>query len=155
MHSEKPMSLIMIKPDAVRSGAVGSILSIFERAGFRVTECASGPLHESDARALYAEHERHPLFLDLIRFISSGEVVVFILKGEGAISRTRALCGSADPAKAQSGTIRKIFGTSFIENAIHSSSSDREMARERSILFGALREKNLTLLQGLPSRSTA
>lgn len=140
MHSEESISLIMIKPDAVRLGAVGSILTLFERAGFCIAQCVAGSLREQDARMLYSEHQSHSSFLDLIRFISSGDVIVFLLRGENAISRTRVICGNADPARAEIGTVRKTFGTSFIENAIHSSASGHEMFRERSILFSVLRE---------------
>jgi nucleoside-diphosphate kinase len=125
----------IIKPNAVRTGKTGPILSMINEAGFEITAIKMVRMTLSQAETFYEVHKERPFFEGLVEFMSSGPVVVMILKHENAIEEFRKLIGSTDPAKAEPGTIRKIFAVSVQMNAVHGSDSYENAAREADFFF--------------------
>jgi nucleoside-diphosphate kinase len=95
-------------------------------------------LDRREAEGFYQVHRERPFFGGLTQFMSSGPIVAMVLEGPGAIAKVRQLMGATDPAKAESGTIRKAFATSIEQNAVHGSDSPESAAYEISYFFGAL-----------------
>ena len=131
-------TLSIIKPDAVGKNAIGEIYSRFEQAGLRIVAAKMLQLDERTAGGFYAEHEGKPFFDDLIRFMTSGRVMVQVLEGEDAIARYRRLMGPTNPAEAEPGTIRADFARSIDANAVHGSDSPASADREVAYFFAAL-----------------
>ena len=131
-------TLSIIKPDAVGKNAIGEIYSRFEQAGLRIVAAKMLQLDERTAGGFYAEHEGKPFFDDLIRFMTSGRVMVQVLEGEDAIARYRRLMGPTNPAEAEPGTIRADFARSIDANAVHGSDSPASAEREVAYFFAAL-----------------
>ncbi len=127
---------VMIKPDAVRRGFVGKIVSRFEDAGLRIVRLEYGLVTAEEAAANYAEHEGKPFYAGLISYITSGPVVKMVLMGPEAVKVCRKLMGATNPADAAPGTIRGDFGLVLDENVIHGSDSPESAEREISIFFG-------------------
>jgi nucleoside-diphosphate kinase len=125
----------IIKPDSVRKGNFGKIISRVEAAGFRILAIKKVFLSERQAQAFYAVHRERPFFKDLVKYMTSGPVYVAALQKEDAVPALRALMGATDPAKAEAGTIRKEFGESIEQNAIHGSDSDENAKIEISFFF--------------------
>ena len=125
----------IIKPDSVRKGNFGKIIGRVEAAGFRILGIKKVFLSERQAQAFYAVHRERPFFKDLVKYMTSGPVYVAALQKEGAVPALRALMGATDPAKADAGTIRKEFGESIEQNAIHGSDSDENAKIEISFFF--------------------
>jgi nucleoside-diphosphate kinase len=125
----------IIKPDSVRKGNFGKIISRVEAAGFRILGIKKVFLSERQAQAFYAVHRERPFFKDLVKYMTSGPVYVAALQKENAVPALRALMGATDPAKADAGTIRKEFGESIEQNAIHGSDSDENAKIEISFFF--------------------
>ena len=111
----------IIKPDAVKAGNAGAILSRLEKAGFRIVALRLVALTTAEAQGFYHVHRARPFFASLCAFMSSGPCVTMVLEREGAIAELRELMGATDPAKAAAGTIRKDFALSIEANAIHGS----------------------------------
>lgn len=130
-------TLSIVKPDAVEKGATGEILRRFEEAGLRIVALKKLRLSEETARGFYAVHKERPFYADLVRFMSSGPVVVSVLEGEGAIARNRELMGPTDSAKASAGTIRGDFGTDIERNAVHGSDAPETARVEIAYFFNA------------------
>ena len=130
-------TLSIIKPDAVEKGATGEILRRFEAAGLRILGLKKLALSEALARGFYAVHKERPFFADLVRFMSSGPVVVSVLEGEGAVARNRELMGPTDSTKAPEGTIRGDFGTDIERNAVHGSDAPETARLEIAYFFNA------------------
>ncbi len=128
----------IIKPDAVKKGHAGRILSRVEEAGFRV--CALRMIHMSkrEAEGFYDVHKERPFFGGLTDFMSSGPCIVMCLEAPGAIKRWRDLMGATDPAKAEAGTLRKEFGASIDNNATHGSDAPATAAFELGYFFRGL-----------------
>ena len=128
-------TLSIIKPDAVAKNVIGQIISRFEEAGLTVV--AAKMLHLSDnlAGGFYAEHKERPFFNDLVAFMTSGQVVVQVLEGEGAILKNRELMGATNPKEAEAGTIRADFASSIDANAVHGSDSAASAEREVAYFF--------------------
>ncbi|HEY0431058.1 MAG TPA: nucleoside-diphosphate kinase [Pyrinomonadaceae bacterium] len=128
----------IIKPDAVRAGHTGNIIQRINDAGFKLR--AMKLLHMSlrEAEGFYAVHRERPFFGELTKFMSSGPCVVMALEKEGAVKAWRDLMGATDPAKADAGTLRKEFGGSLGENAVHGSDSDENAAIEIAYFFSQL-----------------
>jgi nucleoside-diphosphate kinase len=114
-------TLSIIKPDAVAKNVIGEIYSRFERAGLRIVAAKMTWLAQPDAEGFYAVHRERPFFKDLVRFMTSGPVMIQVLEGEGAIAKNRDLMGATDPKKAAPGTIRADFADSIDANAAHGS----------------------------------
>lgn len=114
-------TLSIIKPDAVQKRVIGEILRRFESAGLRIAAAKMLRLSPDTAARFYAVHKERPFYQDLIRFMSSGPVLVAVLEGENAIARNREIMGPTDSTKAPKGTIRGDFGTDVEKNAVHGS----------------------------------
>ena len=128
----------MIKPDAKKNGHAGAILDRFIKEGFRVVALKMIKLSEEKAGEFYAIHRERPFFGELVEFMSSGPIIAAILEKDNAVAAFRTLIGATDPAKADAGTIRKLFATSLGENAVHGSDSDENAAIEGNFFFSGL-----------------
>jgi nucleoside-diphosphate kinase len=117
--SERTFSII--KPDAVKAGHVGAILQKIEAAEFKIIALRMRKLSSREAEMFYEVHRSRPFFQSLCDFMSSGLCVTMVLEAPNAILALRTLMGATDPAKAHEGTIRKEFGASVENNAIHGS----------------------------------
>jgi nucleoside-diphosphate kinase len=131
-------TLTMIKPDAMKKGDAGAILDKIIKSGFRVVALKQTKLSEEKAGEFYAVHKARPFYGELVEFMSSGVIIAAILEKENAVADFRKLIGATDPAKADEGTIRKLFATSLGENAIHGSDSDENARIEGDFFFSAL-----------------
>jgi nucleoside-diphosphate kinase len=128
-------TLAIIKPDAVKRGLTGDILSRIHAAKFQIVAIKSVQLSRTEAEGFYAVHRERPFFGELVEFMSSGKSVPMVLEAEGAIAKWRETMGATDPAKAASGTIRKELGTSIQFNCTHGSDAPQTAAFEISYFF--------------------
>jgi nucleoside-diphosphate kinase len=133
MATETTFSII--KPNAVKKNAIGSIIQLFEKNGLKIAAMKLTKLEKAQCEEFYAEHKARPFFGELVTFMTSGPVVLMALKGENAVLRNREIMGATDPAKAAPGTIRKLYGDNVGENAVHGSDSADSAARELKIFF--------------------
>ena len=129
-------TLVIVKPDAVRRGLIGEVLSRIERKGLRVEELRMMRVSKTLARTHYAEHASKPFFGELVEFITSGPVVVAKVSGREAVSVVRTLMGATDPALSAPGTIRGDLGIELTENLVHGSDSPVSARRELALFFG-------------------
>lgn len=129
-------TLGIIKPDAFAAGDVGKILDRAIEAGFRLCALKMVQITKNEAERFYAVHKEKPFFDSLVRFMSSGPVIVFILEGENAIAQYRELMGSTNPEDAAPETIRARFGISIEQNAVHGSDSPTTATSELIFFFG-------------------
>lgn len=129
-------TFVMVKPDGVRRGLVGEIISRFERKGLMLDRMRMLTIDEELAGRHYAEHTEKPFFGELVAFITSGPVVAMQWTGESAVSVARTLMGPTNPAEAPPGTIRGDYGLIITENAVHGSDSPTSAERELGIFFG-------------------
>lgn len=132
------LTLGIIKPDAVRQGKIGLILQRIIDSGFNIRAMKLIRMTREEAEGFYAVHRERPFFGELTAFMSSGPCVVMVLEKEDAVRAWRDLMGATDPAKAAEGTIRKEFGSSVGENAVHGSDSDENAAIEIAYFFSRL-----------------
>src|SRR5512145_533458 len=130
-------TLSIIKPDAVAKDAAGAILAAIQKSGLRVIALKMIHLTEQQARGFYAVHKARPFYGDLVKFMTSGPVVVSVLEGEGAVARWRELMGPTDSTKAAKGTIRGDFGTDVERNAAHGSDAPETARVEIAYFFNA------------------
>ncbi len=114
-------TLSIIKPDAVAKDVVGEIYSRFEQAGLKIIAARMKQLSTEDAENFYSVHRSRPFFADLVKFMTSGPVMIQVLEGENAIARNRELMGATNPKEAAPGTIRADFAESIDANAVHGS----------------------------------
>ena len=128
----------MIKPDAFANGHSGAILDIILKAGFRLVALKMTSLTDKKAGEFYAVHRARPFYGELVEFMSRGPVIAAILEKENAVADFRKLIGATDPAKADAGTIRRLFAASLGENAIHGSDSDENAGMEGDFFFSGL-----------------
>ena len=135
MSVERTLSII--RPDAVAKNVIGNIISRFEAAGLKVVAARMERLSEAQAQGFYAEHEGKPFYADLVKYMTSGPVVVQVLEGDGAIELNRTLMGPTNPADAERGTIRADFAKSIDANAVHGSDSPTSARREVAFFFAA------------------
>jgi len=126
---------MIIKPDAVAAGRIGEILARVEREGFTVTGLRMLRLTKQQAEAFYAVHRERPFYAPLVKYMSSGPVVVGRLERENAVEQWRKVIGSTDPLKADPGTIRRMFGSSIEANAVHGSDSPENGEIETKFFF--------------------
>ena len=127
----------IVKPDAVAKNAVGGVLQMIEGAGLKVLGLKMLRLTQAQAEGFYAVHKARPFFDDLVKFMTSGPVVVMALEGESAVTRYREVMGPTDSTKAPSGTIRNAFGTSIERNAVHGSDGPDTAKVEIGLFFSA------------------
>jgi len=128
----------IIKPDAVSAGHTGLIVQRILDSGFKIRGLKLIHMTRQQAEGFYAVHRERPFFPGLVEFMSSGPCVVMALEKEGAVKAWRDLMGATDPAKADPGTLRKDFGGSVGENAVHGSDSDENAAIEIAYFFSRL-----------------
>jgi nucleoside-diphosphate kinase len=128
----------IIKPDAVKAGKTGPVLSMINEAGFEIAAMRMLQITRHQAEEFYAVHRERSFYRDLVEFMISGPVVVLVLRHEDAVEQFRTLIGSTDPAKADKGTVRAIFATNVQMNAVHGSDSPENAAREASFFFSSI-----------------
>jgi len=128
----------MIKPDAMKNGHAGAILDKIIKDGYRIVALKQIRLTKEKAGEFYEVHKERPFYGELVEFMSSGKIIAAILEKDNAVAGFRTLIGATDPAKADEGTIRKLFATSMGENAVHGSDSDENAKIEGSFFFSGL-----------------
>ena len=131
-------TLSIIKPDATRRNLTGAIVDRFEKAGLRVIASRRIQLSQAQAEAFYGVHRERPFFASLVKFMTSGPVVVQALEGENAIAKNREVMGATNPANAAAGTIRKDFAESIEANSVHGSDAPETAAQEIAFFFSGL-----------------
>ncbi|MFN8241113.1 MAG: nucleoside-diphosphate kinase [Bacteroidales bacterium] len=139
----KDFTFAIIKPNAVRTGKTGPILSMINEAGFEIAAMKMVRLTKPQAESFYKVHHGKPFYEGLVDFMTSGPVVVMILKHDNAVEEFRKLIGATDPAKAEPGTIRKIFAVSVQMNAVHGSDSIENANIESNFFFSGIERFNL------------
>jgi nucleoside-diphosphate kinase len=130
-------TLVLVKPDGVRRGLVGAILSRFEAKGLKIIAAKSIHMTPEAAQRHYAEHEGKPFYPALIQHITSGPVIALALEGRSAIAVVRLLTGATNPQTAAPGTIRGDWGLGITPNLVHASDSAASAARELALYFTA------------------
>ena len=128
-------TFVAIKPDAVQRGLIGEILQRFERKGFKILGLKFVLLDRETAEKHYAEHVGKPFYEKLVNFITSGPIVVMVIKGKNAVEVSRRMMGATDPSKADNGTIRADYAQIMERNIIHGSDSAESAEREINIHF--------------------
>jgi nucleoside-diphosphate kinase len=128
-------TLSIIKPDAVANNVIGEIYQRFESAGLRIIAAKMIQLSQSQAEGFYAVHKERPFYQDLVKFMTSGPVLVQVLEGDNAIAKNREVMGATNPADAAPGTIRADFATSVEENAAHGSDGPDTAVEEIAFFF--------------------
>jgi nucleoside-diphosphate kinase len=128
-------TLSIVKPDGVARNLIGEVYRRFEAAGLKIIAARMTQLDERDARAFYAVHKERPFYADLVRYMSSGPVVVQVLAGDGAIAKNREIMGATDPKKAAKGTIRADLAESIERNVVHGSDAAETAAQEIAFFF--------------------
>ncbi|MBI4400211.1 MAG: nucleoside-diphosphate kinase [Nitrospirae bacterium] len=131
-------TLAIIKPDAVKKNAIGDIIRRYEAASLRPIAIRMTRISKAQAEGFYAVHRQRPFFESLTTFMASGLVVVLVLEGDDAIKRHRDLMGATDPAKADPGTIRAVYGTNIEYNAVHGSDSPDTAKFEIGFFFSEM-----------------
>jgi len=130
-------TLSIVKPDGVKKNLIGAVLSRFEKAGLTIIAARMIKLSQAQAEGFYAVHRERPFFNDLVKYMTSGPVLVQVLEGENAVLKNRELMGATDPKKAAPGTIRADFASSIEENVVHGSDSAENAAIEIAYFFAA------------------
>jgi nucleoside-diphosphate kinase len=128
-------TLSIVKPDGVSRNLIGEVYRRFEQAGLSVIAARMLHLSQREAEGFYAVHRERPFFKDLVRYMTSGPVVVQVLEGENAIARNREIMGATDPKKAAKGTIRAEFALSIEQNVAHGSDAPETAAQEIAYFF--------------------
>jgi nucleoside-diphosphate kinase len=136
MYSDFTFSII--KPNAVRTGKTGPILAMINEGGFEIAAMRMVKLTLPQAESFYSVHKGKPFYEGLIEFMTSGPVVVLILRHDNAVEQFRKLIGATDPAKAEHGTIRKTFAVSVQMNAVHGSDSAENAIVEANFFFSGI-----------------
>ncbi len=130
-------TLSIVKPDGVGRNLIGEVYRRLEQAGLAVVAAHMRRLSEREAEGFYAVHRERPFFRDLVRYMTSGPVVVQVLEGENAIAKNREVMGATDPKKATKGTIRADLALSIEQNVVHGSDSPQTAAFEIGYFFAA------------------
>jgi len=138
-------TFVMIKPDAVRRGLVGEIVSRFERRGFNISGLKMLTPSRELAEAHYAVHRGKPFYNDLVDFVTSGSVVAMVLEAENAVALARQMIGALKPEEAVPGTIRGDFTTDIQQNLVHGADSLETANREIALWFPELAEGKTSL----------
>ena len=129
-------TLFIIKPDAVERNLIGKILAHVEAQGFRIVEARVARLQREECQTFYSEHQGKPFFNDLVGYMTSGNVMLTVLESENGIKKLREVVGATDPAQAEPGTVRALFGKSKQANSVHASDSPPSAEREVKLFFG-------------------
>ena len=125
----------IIKPDGVARNLIGEVVSRFEKAGLTVIAQRMTHLSQREAEQFYGVHKARPFFNDLVKYMTSGPVVVQVLEGENAIAKNREIMGATDPKKAAPGTIRADLAQSIEANTVHGSDAPETAAVEIAFFF--------------------
>jgi nucleoside-diphosphate kinase len=133
MAIERTFSII--KPDGVEKGVIGKVISRFEAAGLKPIAIKLKRLSQGEAEGFYAVHKARPFFAYLVKFMTSGPVVLMVLEGEGAIAKNREVMGATDPKKAAPGTLRADFATDIEKNTVHGSDAPETARVEIAYFF--------------------
>jgi nucleoside-diphosphate kinase len=133
MAIERTFSII--KPDGVEKGVIGKVIARFESVGLKPVAIKLKRLSQAEAEGFYAVHKARPFFGDLVKFMTSGPVVLMVLEGEGAIAKNREVMGATDPKKAAPGTLRADFATDIEKNTVHGSDAPETAKVEISYFF--------------------
>lgn len=133
MALERTFSIV--KPDGVARNLVGQVLARFEKAGLKVVAARMQHLSQREAEGFYAVHAARPFFKDLVKYMTSGPVLLQVLEGENAIAKNREIMGATDPKKAAPGTIRADFAESIEANTVHGSDAPETAAQEIAYFF--------------------
>ena len=133
MALERTFSIV--KPDGVARNLIGEVYRRFEKAGLTVIAARMTHLSQREAEAFYAVHKERPFFKDLVKYMTSGPVVVQVLEGENAIAKNREIMGATDPKKAAPGTIRADLAESIERNTVHGSDAPATAAQEIAYFF--------------------
>jgi nucleoside-diphosphate kinase len=128
-------TLSIVKPDGVSRNLIGEVYRRFEKAGLTVIAARMIRLSDREAEGFYAVHRERPFFKDLVRYMTSGPVVVQVLEGDNAIARNREIMGATDPKKAAPGTIRADLALSIEQNVVHGSDAPDTAAQEIAYFF--------------------
>jgi len=129
-------TLSIIKPDGVQKNLIGEIYSRFEKAGLEIVAARMMHLSEEQAGGFYAVHKERPFYNDLVSYMTSGPVIVQVLRGENAIAKHREIMGATNPADADPGTVRADYAASIEENVVHGSDAAETAASEIAYFFG-------------------
>ncbi|MCP2040444.1 nucleoside-diphosphate kinase [Neisseria sp. HSC-16F19] len=135
MAIERTISII--KPDAVGKNVIGKIYDRFESNGLTIVAAKMKHLTQTEAEGFYAVHKERPFFGELVKFMTSGPVMIQVLEGENAVAKNRELMGATNPKEAAAGTIRADFAESIDANAVHGSDSLENAAIEIAYFFEA------------------
>jgi len=128
-------TLSIVKPDGVKANQIGEVYRRFEKAGLSIVAARMLQLSQREAEGFYAVHRERPFFRDLVRYMSSGPVMVQVLEGENAIALNRDIMGATDPKKAAPGTIRADLASSIEQNVVHGSDAPDAATREIAFFF--------------------
>jgi nucleoside-diphosphate kinase len=128
-------TLSIVKPDGVSRNLIGEVVRRFEKAGLSIVAARMLHLSQREAEGFYAVHRERPFFKDLVKYMTSGPVVVQVLQGESAIAKNREIMGATDPKKAAPGTIRADFALSIEQNVVHGSDAPETAAVEIAYFF--------------------
>ncbi len=132
------ITFTMIKPSAFQAGYTGNILAKIEEGGYKIKAMKKISLTKEQAGHFYEMHIGKPFYEDLTTFMSSGPIIAAILEHDNAVESFRKFIGATDPAKAEEGTIRKLYGKNLSENAVHGSDSDESAERESGFFFSLI-----------------
>jgi len=133
MALERTFSIV--KPDGVARNLIGEVYRRFEKAGLSIVACKLVQLSKAEAEGFYAVHKARPFFNDLVKYMTSGPVVLQVLEGDNAVARNREIMGATDPKKAAPGTIRADLAESIEANTVHGSDSAENAALEIAYFF--------------------
>jgi nucleoside-diphosphate kinase len=133
MAQERTFSIV--KPDGVARNLIGEVYRRFEKAGLRIVAAKLVHLSKAEAEGFYAVHKARPFFNDLVKYMTSGPVVLQVLEGENAVLKNREIMGATDPKKAAPGTIRADLAESIEANTVHGSDSPENAAIEIAYFF--------------------
>jgi len=133
MSIERTLSIV--KPDGVQKNLIGEVYRRFEQAGLRIVAARMIQLSQAQAEAFYAVHRERPFYRDLVRYMTSGPVMVQVLEGDNAVERHREIMGATDPKKAAKGTIRADLAASIEENVVHGSDGPDTARNEIGFFF--------------------
>jgi nucleoside-diphosphate kinase len=128
-------TLSIVKPDGVARNLIGQVIGRFEKVGLKVVAARMVHLSQRDAEGFYAVHAARPFFKDLVKYMTSGPVLVQVLEGDNAIAKNREVMGATDPKKAAAGTIRADLAESIEANTVHGSDSAENAAIEIAYFF--------------------
>jgi nucleoside-diphosphate kinase len=128
-------TLSIVKPDGVARNLIGEVYRRFEKAGLSIVAARMRHLSQLEAEAFYAVHKERPFYKDLVRYMTSGPVIVQVLEGDNAIAKNREIMGATDPKKAAPGTIRADLAESIERNVVHGSDAADTAAREVAFFF--------------------